>query len=158
MDVSARKWSNGELNNRSCLSIKSGPFPLHAANSQNCEFWEENQDHLASIPSSQNDPAIYMLSLCRMSQVPCPPEYYVPCHPSGGHCALSHYLLLALSALSELLSGKSSKGSRIATHMPRYKVCPVQNLISWLIFVSWTLFNWTFLRRKEKKGMHSPNF
>lgn len=79
MDVSARKWSTGELNNRSCLRIKSGPFPLHSANSQNNrEFWEENQDHLASIPSSQNDPAIYMLSLCRMSQVPYPPEYYVP--------------------------------------------------------------------------------
>lgn len=43
-------------------------------------------------------------------------------YPSRGHCALSYYLLLALSAFSELLSGKSSKGSRIASLMPRYKV------------------------------------
>lgn len=108
-------------------------------------------DHLWSIPSSPNEPAIPCYHSVELARLLTHLNNMYLDYLSRGHRALSHYLPLALSAFSELLGGKSSKGSRIATHMPRYKVYPVQNLICWLMFVPWILFQLGPFKRKANK-------
>lgn len=124
--------------NRSFLSVKSGPFPLYCANSQNkSEFWEKN-----SSPATICDPFPHSQMILQFicyhsvelaSFLTHLNSMYLD-YSSRGHCALSHYLPQVPSAFCALLSGKSSKGFRTATHMPRYKVCSVQNLVSSYLF------------------------
>lgn len=96
-------------------------------------------DYPWSVPLSSTEPASPYRHSITLAGLLTHLNYMYLDNSSREHRALCHYLPLALSAFSESFSGKSSEGYGTATYMPRYKVCSVQNLICWLIFVPWIL-------------------